>query len=235
MKVYPGTWKKAVGQFLGNECSPTAGNGCMQRFVNSQISTLAGVYKLPRLLTLDAHFVSPDKKILQDILLQNGNKDGWRFYTSYHQMDTEQAYEAWQKNHATLSVLSDSVFAEGVENNQVLSDMVEVIKLPKQYHLPQSEIPKPIREDVTLETDDAKLLRKIMTKVLTYGRLPTDERRPVYLARLMKEIKVIANNPAPPPASIDRALTDQRGFFRTNTASHGTDGFFGAVLVKKRD
>jgi len=39
---------------------------------------------------------------------------------------------------------------------------------------------------------------------------------------------------APPPAAIDRALRDQRGFFRTNTASHGTDGFFGAVLVKNR-
>lgn len=40
--------------------------------------------------------------------------------------------------------------------------------------------------------------------------------------------------PAPSPVSIDRALIDQRGFFRTNTAIHGTDGFFGAVMVKKR-
>jgi 16S rRNA (cytosine967-C5)-methyltransferase len=39
--------------------------------------------------------------------------------------------------------------------------------------------------------------------------------------------------PAAPPVSIDRALIDQRGFFRTNPAIHGTDGFFGAVMVKK--
>ncbi len=39
---------------------------------------------------------------------------------------------------------------------------------------------------------------------------------------------------APPPESIDRALIDKRGFFRTNPAIHGTDGFFGAVMVKKR-
>jgi 16S rRNA (cytosine967-C5)-methyltransferase len=41
--------------------------------------------------------------------------------------------------------------------------------------------------------------------------------------------------PTPPPESIDRELIDKRGFFRTNTAIHGTDGFFGAVMVKKQD
>ncbi len=38
---------------------------------------------------------------------------------------------------------------------------------------------------------------------------------------------------AKPPAAIDNSLVDQKGFFRTNPARHGTDGFFGAVLVKK--
>jgi 16S rRNA (cytosine967-C5)-methyltransferase len=41
--------------------------------------------------------------------------------------------------------------------------------------------------------------------------------------------------PAKPPESINRALMDKWGFFRTNTAIHGTDGFFGAIMVKKRD
>ena len=36
----------------------------------------------------------------------------------------------------------------------------------------------------------------------------------------------------PPPATIDRMLIDKQGFFRTNTALHGTDGFFGAVMKK---
>jgi 16S rRNA (cytosine967-C5)-methyltransferase len=36
-----------------------------------------------------------------------------------------------------------------------------------------------------------------------------------------------------PPASINRVLINERGFFQTHTALHGTDSFFGAVMVKK--
>jgi len=38
----------------------------------------------------------------------------------------------------------------------------------------------------------------------------------------------------PPSESIERTLIDKRGFFRTNPALQGTDGFFGAVMVKKQ-
>ncbi|MBE9546868.1 MAG: 16S rRNA (cytosine(967)-C(5))-methyltransferase RsmB [Proteobacteria bacterium] len=36
-----------------------------------------------------------------------------------------------------------------------------------------------------------------------------------------------------PPASINSKMTDKEGFFRTYPHRHGTDGFFGAVLLKK--
>lgn len=36
----------------------------------------------------------------------------------------------------------------------------------------------------------------------------------------------------PPLGSIDRSMIDEKGFFRTSPARHGTDGFFGAVLVR---
>lgn len=35
-----------------------------------------------------------------------------------------------------------------------------------------------------------------------------------------------------PPETINRSLIDEQGFFRTSPDRHGTDGFFGAVLVK---
>ena len=37
-----------------------------------------------------------------------------------------------------------------------------------------------------------------------------------------------------PPESINPTFIDKRGFFRTNTALHGTDGFFGAVMVREQ-
>ena len=37
---------------------------------------------------------------------------------------------------------------------------------------------------------------------------------------------------APLPDSIDLSMRDERGFFRTSPVRHGTDGFFGAILVK---
>jgi 16S rRNA (cytosine967-C5)-methyltransferase len=37
---------------------------------------------------------------------------------------------------------------------------------------------------------------------------------------------------ASPPEAIDKALIDDKGFFRSSPARHGTDGFFAAVLVR---
>ena len=37
---------------------------------------------------------------------------------------------------------------------------------------------------------------------------------------------------AAPPETIDRSMIDEMGFFRTSPAHHGTDGFFGALLVR---
>jgi 16S rRNA (cytosine967-C5)-methyltransferase len=37
----------------------------------------------------------------------------------------------------------------------------------------------------------------------------------------------------PPLESIDRSMIDEKGFFRTSPARHGTDGFFGVTLVRK--
>jgi 16S rRNA (cytosine967-C5)-methyltransferase len=38
-----------------------------------------------------------------------------------------------------------------------------------------------------------------------------------------------------PPGAINSFFVDDRGYFRSSPHKHGTDGFFGAVLVKKMD
>jgi 16S rRNA (cytosine967-C5)-methyltransferase len=37
----------------------------------------------------------------------------------------------------------------------------------------------------------------------------------------------------PPPAVIPPSMVTEEGFFKTRPDRHGTDGFFGAILMKK--
>lgn len=185
-------WELRNGTFIGNECTSVCRDGCMQKAVNEQIIRTAHQLKAPLLITLDAHFVRPETKAVQDILLQNGNKDGWRFSTTYYQMNTEQAWEQWEKYHAGL-FRSTQAFQEGVENNQAFVDMVEEIKFPKAYHLPEIEFPVEIT--TTIEDRNARLLRLVAERIAHHGRMPTDERLPIYMERLRRELSVIAGNP----------------------------------------
>ena len=73
-----------------------------------------------------------------------------------------------------------------------------------------------------------------MGGIMVYGvcTIMTEENEAVIDAFLGRhgEFRLVA-----PPAAIDRRLVDEKGFFRTNPARHGTDGFFGAVLVRKHE
>lgn len=192
MKVQRGTWQLEDGQFVGNECSwPSNGSvhGCKQRHVNEFVAEMARNLSSPILLTLDAHFVRPETKMVQDILLQNGNKNGWRASSAYYQMDTEQAWSAWSKNHGAMSGFSQ-IFQEAVENNTRFAEMIEKIEIEKKYHLPEVEFPIEIRG-----TEDEKLLALLMSRIRLHDRMPKDpEQAEIYLARLQREISVIAYN-----------------------------------------
>lgn len=190
-----GSWKMAKGRFLGNECNASKINGCEQLFVNRAVVDICRQLKGKLLMTLDAHFVNPEDKDIQDILLQNGNKDGWRFSTSYYQMGTEQAWENWERYHATIPGY-EAAFIEGVEHNTTLVDMVEVYDLPKSFHLPDPELPSSISSRTDLDRN-GKLEMMTYQRIIDHGRLPTDnEKRMIYLKRLRKEMDVIARNPS---------------------------------------
>jgi DNA polymerase-3 subunit alpha len=192
MRVQPSTWQLEEGQFVGNECCwPSNGivHGCKQRHVNEFVVETARRLSSPLLLTLDAHFVRPETKLVQDILLQNGNKNGWRASSAYFQMDTEQAWQAWSKNHGT-SPGSSMVFQEAVENNSVFAEMIGEISIKSQYHLPEIEFPIEIQG-----THESRLIALLMQRIRYHNRMPRDPSlQEVYLLRLQREIEVIANN-----------------------------------------
>ena len=98
IRLRPGTWRTSQSGFVGNECTAAAPDGDIQKAVNKQVIGAARAVDIPLLLTLDAHFVRPESKFLQDILLQNGNPDGWRFHGAYYLQDPLRRKELHQRS-----------------------------------------------------------------------------------------------------------------------------------------
>lgn len=148
--------------------------------------------QVPLLFTLDSHFVSTDKKFLQDILLKQGG-GGWHFYTSYAQYSLEESWAMWKRRHPHLSNMARH-FSEAVESNSELVSRIENISFAKEYHLPPVKYPIEIASKQVSE--DEKLQDYVLELVAKNGRLPAldDPRRAEYISRLRTELGVICDN-----------------------------------------
>ena len=189
MRVNKSSWRKVErGMFVRMECSPQVQHGDLQRAGNDLIMKIARKEGLPLLLTLDAHFVNKEQKVVQDLLLQNGKGEegGLKFFTKYYQMTTEESWDKWKNLHGRSM---ESQFVEGVENNHLLASMCDRVELKKEYHLPEVEMSREVIEmNCSLEDKYKQHLFELIEK---YDRLPDD---PVYKARLKQEFQLIANN-----------------------------------------
>lgn len=176
---------------VGNALTERDPNGDKQRLVNLEMMDLADRHGLPLLMTTDAHMVSQDKKFCQDILLQNGNPDGWRFTRPYYQMTAEEAWNKWSGEMDLAEY--EREFSEAVANNEKLVDMVGKIEVEHKVRLPSVSVPEDIRArypDSSVDRNMAVVSRLIRM----HGRLPEGPRREEYLDRLDEEIEVIAHN-----------------------------------------
>jgi DNA polymerase III subunit alpha len=191
MKVKNSTWKIKRQTFLGLECSPQRSNGCLQKQANEAVMKVAKVMKGPLLMTLDSHFVAPEDKFRQDIVLM-GSARPWQFFTNYHQLSLQDAWKSWQARHGE-DTKSANQFAEAVENNQTVVDMVEPVSFKKELHMAEPELPIDIVNSD--RTRDQKIEDYVMRLIAKHGRLPEGADRPKYLSRLKSELDVIARNP----------------------------------------
>lgn len=182
-------YDRKTKSFVYNECSDFSPDGDIQRACNDRNIEISKKYKLPLLMTLDSHFVRPEQKGLQDVLLQNGDPDGWRFFNSYHMLTTEQAWEYWQNVYGN-GPESNKIFEQSVENNHELVSRVEDFTLRERYHQPEVTIPEDIRITSGTESDHLKIL--ILRKVDENGRMNWND--PKYVERLKREIDVICDN-----------------------------------------
>jgi len=146
----------------------------------------------------DAHFVMPEDKVLQDCLLKNGNDNGWYFYESYHQKQSEDIYTKLRSQLGEW--LTEEKFAQWVENTYEVRDAAKSLfewtddgdyctKITFDFHLPKIPIPDYIKE----KTDDydKQTFFLLMEKCQQHGRWKTD---PVYIERFKTEIDVIMKN-----------------------------------------
>ena len=181
-------FNRATKQFEPNECTDFAPDGDLQKSVNNAVIQFARAEKLPLILTVDSHFVDPKSKPMQDVLLQNGDPQGWRFYNSYHMMTTEDAWEHWKEAYGN-DVEQRKIFTEAVESNHVLAYAAQDLKITDGYHQPTPILPHDIQAAPIAESDKLKL--QILRQVDFHGRMKDD---PKWHDRLAMEIKVIADN-----------------------------------------
>jgi DNA polymerase-3 subunit alpha len=175
--------------FVRNECNDFAKDGDIQKACNLKNIELSQKYKIPLLMTVDSHFVKPESKAVQDVLLQNGDPDGWRFHNSYHMVTTQQAWDHWRTTYGSGPDQA-KLFAEAVENNHVIAEMAKGLSIKDSYHQPTIELPVDIQSSPLSEAEKHKVL--ILRKVEEHGRMKWDD--PKYVTRLQTELSVICNN-----------------------------------------
>ena len=163
--------------FKPNECTDFSPDGDLQKACNLANIKIAREFNLPLLMTVDSHFVKPEEKSVQDVLLQNGDDSGWRFFNSYHQLTTEQAWEHWRFRYGS-DIEQRRIFAEAVENNHLIVEMAKDFNIKDSYRQPAI--------DLQGEPDLESLILK---KVMKHGRM-----RPEWAARLKYELDVICHN-----------------------------------------
>lgn len=177
--------------FVGLECSIHRPTGDLQKHGNDEMIRIARAIKAPLLLTIDSHFIKPDQKKLQDIILMS-TVSPWAFSNSYHIPTVDEAWTTWNQVQGT-SPATEAQFIEALENNQAVVDMIDQVGFKKEFHMKEPDLPIDIAS--TDRTRDQKIEDYVMRLVAEHDRLPTDGRRSEYIARLKMELDVIARNP----------------------------------------
>jgi DNA polymerase III alpha subunit len=103
-----GTWKP-------NQCSAYAPDGCIVKGYQLWLWN-EGVLKrgLKPVMTTDSHFVSPDEKQLQDLILKS-SEHGWHFYDSLHIPTAAEMYSRLDYLPGHNESLHDSLIMNGLD------------------------------------------------------------------------------------------------------------------------
>lgn len=165
---------ETIQGFMANECTAFAPDGDTQRSCNRFMLELARRFKVPALVSDDAHFSHPEDKVVQDIRLSDGPRS-WKFYASYHRFSGQEAFEHFR---ATLGI-NEAQFEGWVENSKEFASRFKDFSLDHPVSLPAKFYPP----------DSLKYTYELIEK---HGRMDWND--PVMTARLKEEITLFHEN-----------------------------------------
>jgi DNA polymerase III alpha subunit len=175
-EVEPKAIKNVVHKngFEQNECKPWCADGDYQKDLNFFLVSLARKYNDPVVISSDAHFATPDYKIVQDVrLMQHGGS--WRFAESHHRMSSAEAFANFKERLGA----TEAEFEGWLENNRIWASKFDNFKFSKRDSIPSRFYP----EDTLGHT--YKLIEK-------HGRMNWND--PVWVDRLNQEIELLHRN-----------------------------------------
>ena len=168
------TGMELVQDFIANECTADAPDGDIQLRANKFVLELARKYGDKVYISDDAHYASPESKIVQDAKL-GGMGDSFRFYGNYHRHSGQECYDYF----SNYMGMSEAQFDALVENNQEWVQGFKDFKLENKPSLPGKFYP----------ADTKKYALELIEK---HGRM--DWNNPVKVARLEQELKLFHDN-----------------------------------------
>jgi DNA-directed DNA polymerase III PolC len=165
---------KLVEDFLQNECRPWCPDGDVQLGANKFMLHLAKTRGDQVLISDDAHFATPDEKIVQDSRL-GGAGGSWKFHNSYHRQTSAESYDYF---HNALN-LSAAEFEGMVEANRDWAQRFKDFTFVDRKSLPAKFFP-------------SDTLGHLKTLIDKHGRM--DWTNQVWVERLKKEIQMLHGN-----------------------------------------
>ena len=161
--------------YIQNECLPWCPDGDLQAGCNNVLAALACKYGDPVVISDDAHFTSPDEKIVQDIKLTSMSGGNFKFYNSYHRYSSEDAYRYFSRKMD----VSEEEFEKWVDNGYEWAHKFNDFKLVNKQTLPVSFYPQ-------------DTLQYTMQLIDQHGRMDWDNKE--YVDRLEREINLLHLN-----------------------------------------
>lgn len=167
---------------IKNECIP---DGMLQIACNEWVIYLAEKYKIPVVISEDAHFAKEEEKVIQDLRLSGNGNYNWKMSDANCLHTTEWLYDELKRLHPNY--INDSKFIELIDNSEKCLETFKGFDYKFKHALPLIEL-----NGIPTEMSNDESVKYVINKIIKKGRI--DLSNPVYAKRLKKEIDELAYN-----------------------------------------
>lgn len=200
------------GEFVKHDCTCHAPDGDLQKLPNQFCLDMAAKYKDRAVISLDSHFAWPTQRVIQDARLGNGSEN-WRFYNSYHIMDTEEAAVTLKDQLG----LTEKQIEEMVDNSYHFASHFDNFKIHTK------------KDKFVLESAPQDWLQQVKQKIDRHGRMNWED--PAMVTRLKKELAILTNNGVINLMPYFFTVEDVANFCRENDILMNVRGSAGGSLL----